>query len=268
MDQGHEELSFVNLLTLLTKLLVYIISFLSSLRDRVKLRYVSNLLRCTIEGTPSLWKEFVWPCYDSREECCVKEVLTVCGQHIKILSCPNCRVSSVLVKILSNIQHLSLPSTKLDFGQLRMAMHHMGCLQALELTVDTDSYIKQLLYITSHLRELSVHVKSDQHLVSFQFWKEAGFKPPRLNVVVPFFSSRCCVVDYVNCSSSLTAIPTGTIANFRLYDGSGKVPLNFSSTLPYFQLQFERSDQVTIPCVKLSDFGILGLNDDLACSDD
>ena len=37
-----------------------------------------------LEDTPSLWKEFVWPYYDSRKECSVKEVLKVCGQHIKV----------------------------------------------------------------------------------------------------------------------------------------------------------------------------------------
>ena len=63
-DNFHEE-SFVNLLSLPTELLVYIISFLSSLSDKEKLRYVSRWMRCVIEGTPSLWKEFVWPDYDS-----------------------------------------------------------------------------------------------------------------------------------------------------------------------------------------------------------
>jgi len=92
-DNSHEE-SLVNLSTLPAELLVYIISFLSSLRDRVKLRYVSRWLRCVTEGTPSLWKEFVWPYYDSGEECSMKEVLKVCGQNIKVLSFPYSRVPS------------------------------------------------------------------------------------------------------------------------------------------------------------------------------
>ena len=144
-------LSHVNLLTLPPELLVYIISFLSSLHDRVKLRYVSRWLRCVIEGTPSLWREFVWPYYDSSEECSVKEALKVCGQHIKMLSFPYSRVTSTrLVEMLqycSNVQHLSLPSRKLDPEQLRMTIHHMGCLQTLELTVDNNSDIKQLLLL-------------------------------------------------------------------------------------------------------------------------
>ena len=133
-DKSREE-SLVNLLTLPTELLVYIISFLSSLHDRVKLRFVSRLLRCVIEGTPSLWREFVWPYYNSSEECSVKEVLKMCGQHVIMLSFPYSRVASTrLIEMLqycSNVQHLSLPSTKLDPEQLRMTIHHMGCLQTL-----------------------------------------------------------------------------------------------------------------------------------------
>ena len=95
-DNSQEE-SVLSLLTLPTELLV---SFLSSIRDRVKLRYVSRWLRCVIEGTPSLWKEFVWPYYDSCEECSMKKVLKVCGQRIKVLSFPNSRLSSTLVEML------------------------------------------------------------------------------------------------------------------------------------------------------------------------
>ena len=175
-DKSHEE-SPVNLLTHPTELLVYIISFLSSLHDRVKLRYVSRWLKYVIEGTPSLWWEFVWPYYDSHEECNVKEVLKVCGQHVKMLSFPYTRVASTrLVEMLqycSNVQHLSLPSTKLDPDQLRMAIHHMGCLKTLELWVDDDSDIKQLLLNTGQLRELTIVSNSycyDLSLELFKLW--------------------------------------------------------------------------------------------------
>ena len=155
-DSSHEE-SVLNFLTLPTELLVYIISFLSSICDLVKLRYVSSHLRCVIEETPSLWKEFVWPCYNRHEECCVKEVLKVCGQHIKVLSFPNSRVSSTLVEMLqycSNVQHLSLPSTKLYPKQLGNIIHHVRFLQILEVKADDD--IKNLLSKTAKLKELVI----------------------------------------------------------------------------------------------------------------
>ena len=157
-DNSHEE-SHVNLLTLPTELLVYIISFLSLLHDRVILRYVSRQLRCAVEEIPSLWKEFVWPYYDSHEECNVKEMLKLCGQYIKVLSFPYCILPSALVEMLkycNNVQHLSLPSTKLDPEQLQKIIHHMGCLQTLEIKVDYDSDIKQLFSNTSHLKEITI----------------------------------------------------------------------------------------------------------------
>ena len=100
------------------------------------------------EETPSLWREFVWPYYDSYDECSVKEVLKVYGQqHIKLLSFPSCRVPSTrLVKMLqycSNVQHLSLPSTGLHPEQLRKTIYHMRFLQNLDVKVDGD--IKHLL---------------------------------------------------------------------------------------------------------------------------
>ena len=157
-DNSHEE-TLVNLLTLPTELLAYVISFLSSLHDRVKLRYVSRWLRCVIEETPSLWKEFVWPYYNSHEECSVKEVLKVCGQHIKVLSFPNSRVPSTLVEMLqycSNVQHLSLPSTKLDPEQLRNTVQYMRCLQTLELEVDNNCHFEQLILSACQLKQLTI----------------------------------------------------------------------------------------------------------------
>ena len=58
------------------------------------------------------------------------------------------------------------------------------------------------------------------------------------------------------CLTTLDTISTGTTASFRLFSGYNK--------LPFFQLQVEPSGQVTTPCVKLSDYGILGSEDDLA----
>jgi len=111
MDQNQEDSkSPANMLGLPVELIVFIISFLSSVHDRVKLQYVSRTLRFVIERAPSLWSEFVWPYYDSREECCV-----MCGEHIRVLAFPNySRAPSTLVEMLqycSNVQHLSLPST-------------------------------------------------------------------------------------------------------------------------------------------------------------
>ena len=253
--QGNsQEKSLANLSTLPTELLVYIISFLSSLRDRVKLRYVSRWLRCVAEGTPSLWTEFVWPYYGSLEECSMKEVFKVCGQHIKVLSFPNSRVTPMLEDILqycSNVQHLSLPLIKLDPQQVRKTIHHMGCLQTLELKVDNDDEIKQLLTDTIQLRELVVTSNVvGNYLELFKYWEELEFRPSNFKLI----SIECCnnrLVDYV---AQLTNIPTGTDASFRMYCRHIRTPLSFP--FPYFQFQFEGSGKVTIPCIKLRYIGI------------
>jgi len=65
-----------------TELLVLIFSFLRSTRDKVKVRYVSHRLRSVIE-TSSLWRTFVWPYYDDREELHINNVLETCGKYVK-----------------------------------------------------------------------------------------------------------------------------------------------------------------------------------------
>ena len=76
------------LLTLPTELLVYILMFLPTVRDKVKMKYVSHRLQSVIE-VPSLWSEFVWPYYDSREERCVINLLKSCGGYMKTISFPD-----------------------------------------------------------------------------------------------------------------------------------------------------------------------------------
>ena len=208
----------------------------------------------------------MWP-YDSRQKCTVKEVLKLCGQYIRVLSFPNGRVPSTLVEMLqycSNVQHLSLPSTKLDPEQVRKITHHMMCLQTLQLKVgDNVRDIKQLLIITGQLGELAIsstfYSYTEVNIV-FKHWVELKLMPSSFNVIITTnFSNiiKAGLVDYV---TQLTTIPTGTAAVFRIYDTCDKVPLSFSPTLPSFLLQFEATGQVTIPCVR---FG-MGLKNDVA----
>ena len=70
-DRNHTEDRSLD--SLPTELLVYIASFLPT-RDKAKLRYVSRRLQ-SVGDVSSLWSEFVWPQYDSREEVCVKNLL-------------------------------------------------------------------------------------------------------------------------------------------------------------------------------------------------
>jgi len=271
MDQERSfKESLVNLSTLPAELLVYIISFLSSLRDRVKLRFVSRWLRCVVEETPSLWKEFVWPRYDSREECSVKEVLKMCGQHIKVFSFPNCRVPSTVLEMLqycSNVQHLRLPCNELNPKQLRNTINCMGCLHILELEASKYIFeeVEELLH--GQLRQLTIFHNNGKYnycddplMYTLKHFIEVQLRPSMVNLFTTKYSSRG-LIDYAN---HVCTIPTGTAATFRVYTRYGKVPFNFSPTFPCFQLQVDRSGQVIIPCVKFSNCGILGLDNDVA----
>ena len=143
----------------------------------------------------------------------------------------------------------------------------MRCLQTLELKVDDDN-IEQLLLNTSQLRELTITSNSRQYYLVekiFMHWKESQFTLSSLNIIRNFDDNIGTLVDYIR---QLTTIPSGTTANFRLYKRTSKVRSNFSPTLPYFQVQVKGSGQVTIPCVKLSDCGVLGLNNDVAVMTD
>ena len=102
----------VNMLSLPVEVLVYIISFLPTAHDIVKLQYVSKRLRDICE-TPSLWNNFVWPLYGRREERAVINVLKTCGQHIKIFNFPDYVAPSKLLRMMGHcrhVTHLILPS--------------------------------------------------------------------------------------------------------------------------------------------------------------
>jgi len=269
MDQDQDNSKKKSLVGMLpTELVVHIISFLSLLRDRVKLRYVSRWFRCVIDGVPSLWKEFVWPHYDTCEEKCLKEIFMVCGQHIKVLSFPNSRVPPTLVEMLqycSNVQHLSIPSTKLDPEQLRNMLHHMGSLQALEIKVDNDSDIKQLLLNAGHLRELTIrHLQCTRIKNVFKQWVELQLNPPKFCISVFPLVYYSSITGLMNYATQLTNIPAGITAKFTVYNRCSEELLKYSPVPPFSVLLFEGSGQVTIPCVKLSDIGIQGLNNDVA----
>ena len=175
------------LLQLPMEMLVYIISFLSSLHDKIKLQYVSKWLKDAIEGTPSLWKEFVLPYCDSKEEHSVIEILRVCGQHVKILSFPQCKLfPSIIIEMLqccSNVQHLDLSSTTLDPDQVRKITDNMQYLQTLELMIGIKVDIKKILQSTCQLKHLRLFTDSTTVFID---WNELEIRPASLEVVKPF----------------------------------------------------------------------------------
>ena len=107
MEKPDPEERDHTLLTLPTEILVYIISFVTSLRQRAKLRYVSRRLQNVCE-TPLLWRKFVWPHYHAEEKGCVNDVMKLCGQHVKYLFFPDLAIPTPqLLRTLIMQSHLA-----------------------------------------------------------------------------------------------------------------------------------------------------------------
>ena len=248
-----------------TELLVYIVSFLPTIREKAKLRYVSRRLRSVGEAS-SLWSEFVWPHFDNREELCVKNLLDVCAHHVKRIGFPDHVRLSRLLKPLSRcckLTQLSLPSAELaglEPNQFGNTLQHMEQLERLE--VRWNSSIHPLLLAGSpRLKELTVHAASSQlkwGIVWPHKWVTDKFVPQNLNIIIE-------VSKYIVASKLMEAwplwnsfIPVDRIAELRLYSCRGfKVPLNLYNALPMFQLHF--SQTAMLPFVKVATFGLLGV---------
>jgi len=264
MEQDHLDMK-ASILSLPTELLVIIMSHLTSLRDRVKLRYVSQRLQ-SISEIPSLWHKFVWDYYDSREECCIRNLLKTCGEHIKNLVFLGYVVPCTLVEMLqycNNVRHLSLTfpvGTVLHPGQLELVVQHMKYLQMLDIPWEVD--IKSLLLICLNLKELTVYIHKWEISCDawFDEWVSIGFRPPNLNIV--FTSNHLPSTNELVQRWQLwnTKVPINHTACLKLYVRF-KIPLNISLTLPAFQLQF--SPTAVLPFVEAKHCGIPGLDDNV-----
>ena len=258
-EDGRQSVSF---LSLPVELLVYIMSFLPTIRDKVKLRYVSRTLRVVSE-TPSLWRESVWPLYHRREKRSVMNVLKACGDHIKRLMFPDHVTPPTLISMLShckNVTHLSLPPrTKIESEELGLTVQHMKHLEKLEVQLSTD--IKPLLQIGG-LKELTVHVPKQYRSMCVQWVQEWTKKriPCSFNLITKAFDSEL-ESGFVKSLLQWNFTPLlGCTSYFKLYYHF-ETPLNLFPNLPEFQ--FEIGQTVTLPFVKASKFGILDLEHDV-----
>jgi len=242
-------------LRLPVELLVYIISFLPTIRDLVKLRYVCQRLRVASE-TPTLWCEFMWPLFDPQEENSAKSVLKACGAHIKRMAFPDHVRPSTLFEMLSHcskITQLFLPvETELDSEQLRTAVRHMKNLEKLEMQLCSD--IKPLLHIRE-LNDLTVHVPQQYHSLCSQWlleWMKKSFVPCHLNLVADFGYEMEGVFLQSLLQWNFTPL-VGKTSYFKHYTKL-RSPLNLYPPIPVFQLVIGQT--IVLPLVKPSSFGI------------
>ena len=246
------------------ELLICVISLLTT-RDKAKIRNVSQRLRSVVDETPSLWKEFMWPCYHNGDEGCVNNVLKVCGEYVQHLSFSHRHVTpSKLVKMLeycSNVIELNLPTTKLDPEQLGKVVKLMTGLQKLDTKWDDD--IKLLLELVNvDLKELTIRLQQQHHSDSCSMdswvnvWIFREFLPEKINIICTDTSySRISAYIHkgLNCwVSSNFKSPPGHFGQIKLYR-SVRLPLNLYPVLPVFQLDFGQS--ATPPLATMKDFG-------------
>ena len=254
--------------TLPAEILVYIISFVTPLRERLKLQYVSRRLKSACE-TPSLWRDFVWPYYHSSDETCVVNLLKTFGQHVKQLSFPDhvLPVSNCLVSTLaccSNTVHLSLPTADtLDIDGLENILLSMKHLQSLD--VQWGGYIKEILeLIISCNINLKVLTLREMYLnrqflsgSSFtavvepwlHYWTTKGFVPRKLNLVLKYLYDVDAVLR-----DKLLLESHRSLSN-PLVSGSGqlkvfdivKMPMDLVPILPILELEFGKG--AVLPCV-------------------
>ena len=256
------------LLILPIELLVHIVSFLTSARDRTVLRYVSKQLRVVV-NTPSLWRDFTWSHFDFREHKSVESVLKLCGKHVMQLSFPDLVVPVLLLRHCRNLVQLSLPSAELSLEQLRKVMRPMRNLQYLDV-LWRSVCIKPLLSVCARLEELTVRDAgtSNSGLGNAVFyrafrswlneWGSANAIPQRLNFVTGANIPLNEFALHLN-ASSLATHPDDhrylkVYDNFKDFEG-------FFPALPKFQLQFGHS--CTLPLANVSKYGLLGLDSDV-----
>ena len=259
----------LNILTFPSELLVYILSFVTNVRDIVKLRYVSRRFRSVCE-MPSLWREFIWPNLDIREERCVKNLLKLLGGHIERLIFPDhVIIPSKLVPMLqhcTNVIELSVPTSKLNCNQLEKVLKSMQKLQSLD--IPWTSEVHPLLVLCCNyrgLKELTIRIARNDDLYQrskFELsldswldkWVTKGFQPQVLKIVVGRDIPLKTLVEHwlqLNPRS-----PTGHTGCLKVFSNL-KVPMDFFPKLPDFQLQFGLS--CTLPFVKPSKCGLLGI---------
>ena len=251
-----------------SELLVYIFFLLPTSREKARLRYVSRRMQ-SVSETPSLWTEFDWPHYDTREERCLNGILKACGDYIKHFSFHQYMAPSKLVRMLQHCQNVTRLSMGacLSVSQLEKIVQNMTQLQKLE--VHWRPYLMNpLLLIAAKLQlvELTVykHVNHDYPTDEVHYswvveWIKLHCIPPNLNVVTKVcpILVMCLVHEWPRWNRQ---VPAGHIASIKLYNCL-KVPLNVSLAVPDFQLHFGQT--ATLPFVKASNFGFLEFDKDL-----
>ena len=233
------------------ELLMYLLTFVTSTRDRVRLWMVSRKLRSVMD-TPSLWREFSWPSYKSHEEQIIASILKSRGNYIKMLSFPDHvphTAPDVFSRYCNRITTLSMPTCVLQPAMLKKAVRHMAELQRLDVGWSTD--MRELLSLSDTLSDVTIRVQDNDHrnleLDAFLHdWINKGFKPESVNIICNHTYVETLLTAWASWNRNSPIGKTGCV---KVYD-SFKPPLNLFPALPTFQLNF--GQRATLPILDAS----------------
>ena len=248
------------------ELLVYIFSLLPTSRDLVRLQYMSRKIR-SISETSTLWKNFLWSWYDSREERNVNEVLKACRAHIKRLTFPGDSrgmapsTAIQLVQHCCNVTEITLGTCLLNGDEVQKVVE-MKFLWKLEICWIESVPIEPIIVACSKLEELVLKYEGGVSGYDYLYkWINAGCKPPNLSVMYVMsvdIDIRIFVQRWPQWNSQ---IPAGHTACFKVFSVDSWNWWNSSIVIPALQLEFGKN--ATYPFIKPSSFGLFGFGEDL-----
>ena len=232
----------------------------------------------SISETPSLWRDFVWPDYNSREAECLHNVMKACGVHIRRLSFPQhliqpvaltniAQMSQKLMKMskmakmlqyCTNLTHLDLPLLTASSGELDEQLKAIEEIKHLEvLSIHCNDSFQPYLGLKIALKQLTIHTRTFS-IKDIEAWMMNEFTPSNLSIIAYNGSlyrrrvgfKRDLMRTWPTWNSQ---IPAGHAACLRLYI-SYKAPLNLFRNMPVLQLQY--GEAATLPFVQATSVGI------------
>ena len=266
-----------SLINLPTELLVKIFTYLST-RDKFILQYVCQRFQ-SVSETPQLWKEFVWTDYEPCHRPRVRKILKKQGKHVRKIFFPAHETPRKMLKMAqycANVTHLSLPrDTRLSLDNLEEIVHTLTGLQQLDVCTDSRSNtfhfrqqlrhnqlqegVMRLFKITATIvKELNLRIDhyDDSRSVVASIEKQASQGFP-LSSVINLFAVQTTHDIFSFWLKSGPQVPSFKIS---LYDNR-KIPMNLYSPMPIRKFQFGMMK--VPPFVQLSNYGVLGLEDDV-----
>ena len=266
-----------SLLILPAELLVMILSYLS-IRDIISIQFVSQRFK-EISETPSLWKKFVWPDYEPHHVCSVSKVSKTHGEHVRQIFFPAHMTTAHILEMTHycpKVTHLSLPR------HTQLSLYH------LEDIVHTMTHLEQLDVFTSSIK--CVYPSSQEDIIE-QLLEVTTASVKKLVIKIDLFcQSTCNVLDVFKKLLKNADHPLPSVINILMNKGDidilysrlleswpassytiasleiglyniARVPMDLYPSIPLRKFQFGPAAKP--PLIKLSDQGILGLDEDI-----